>query len=406
MTFTTIPGSGGAPDSFVGTSGVDAITFVGSTTDFFLGAQEENDSVTFAPATIFTPLVISNGTFRGGDGDDLFTTGSGGDFFGEIFNFFNNVLFNGNAGDDIINLSGSLANSTVFGGEGNDKIRIGGEVVNSRVNGNKGDDVIDIEGFLVRSSVFGGQGDDEIEVFAAGFDSIIRGDDGDDQIVVGGEYSNTTINGNAGDDFINAVIDSFEGEGGNVILGGAGDDIIDAVGSSSDLVLFGNDGNDTIIGGFGEDTINGGQGADTMTGGDGNNTFVLTTGDSFAATGGISNAVIFANGVDWITDFITGTTESPVDSAVLNGTEIFFSEFGLARIVNGSYNIIIASANGVYGVLGEYSAVNNVFTDSSVIPGEDYSGDILVFASTVVAGSSVAVTSVEAAIVSVNESVG
>ena len=388
MAFTTIPGSGGAPDSFVGTSGVDAIAFTASRANYFLGAKEADDVVAWV-GTTNAPITVTNATVRGGDGNDLFVATD---------TIFASVFFNGNAGDDTFKFypgPAALLGSTLQGGQGNDNIEVDA-AANSIINGNLGDDLIAI-GEVVNSSIYGGQGNDTIKL--------------------SGEITNNLIDGGLGNDIINGSAASgfaaYGNEGNDSLLGGNGDDHLHGdigndsiVGGDGNDTLIGGLGNDNILGGQGNDTINGGQGADIMTGGDGDNTFVLNTGDSFAATGGISSAVIFANGVDWITDFTTGTTASPVDSAVLNGTEIFFVEFGLARIENGSYNIMIASKNGVYGVLGDYSAANNVFTmDSLAIPGEDYSGDILVFASTAVAGS-VAVTSVEAAIISVNELVG
>ena len=380
LAFTTIPGSAGAPDSFVGTAGVDAIAFTASRTSYFLGAQGDNDVVAWV-GTSSSPITVTDATIKGGAGNDLFTATN---------TVFASVFINGNAGDDIFEFwsgpsSGptSFLGSTLQGGQGNDTFRMN-TVSSSLINGNKGDDEINL-GAVSNSSIYGGQGDDTITLFSS--------------------VQNTLIDGGLGNDRIDGTDEKTEDIIGFTASGNDGDDTM--LGSSAADILNGDLGNDSIVGGAGNDTINGGKGADTLTGGPGDNTFVLATGDSFAATSGAGAAVTFSNGVDSITDFTTGTTESPVDSAVLNGTEIFFAEFGLARIVNGSYNIIISSANGVYGVLGDYSAANNVFTmDSLAVPGEDYSGDILVFASTAVAGSSVAVTSVEAAIVSVNELVG
>ena len=221
----------------------------------------------------------------------------------------------------------------------------------------------------MRSSIFGGQGDDEISVDSNGSDSIIRGDDGDDEIVVVGIYSNTTINGNAGDDIIDAFIVP-RGEGGNVIFGGKGDDEIDAVDSSTDLELFGNDGNDTIIGGTGEDTITGGTGADRLTGGIGDaspNTFVFSTGDSLAATGKFNGGVSFSSGVDFVTDFNNG-----IDTYLINGVEFESSDFGtvvgFATIdIFGDYVLGNPGTNATtWGIRGNFDELTNTFTDTGV----------------------------------------
>ena len=91
LAFTTIPGSGGAPDSFVGTAGIDAIAFAASRASFFLGAQGDNDVVAWV-GTDHMDITVTNATIRGGGGNDLFTA---------IEADFASVVINGNAGDDV-----------------------------------------------------------------------------------------------------------------------------------------------------------------------------------------------------------------------------------------------------------------------------------------------------------------
>ena len=66
MAFTTIQGTGGAPDSFLGTAGVDVIALQNQADASFLSARQDNDTVTFTSST----RLASNYTLYGGQGDD------------------------------------------------------------------------------------------------------------------------------------------------------------------------------------------------------------------------------------------------------------------------------------------------------------------------------------------------
>ena len=395
MAFATIPGSGGAPDSFVGTSGVDAITFTASRANYFLGAKEADDVVAWVGAEN-APIIVTNATVSGGAGNDLFVATE---------TIFASVFFNGNAGSDTFKFwpgPSALLACTLQGGQGNDYIDVDAADT-SIINGNLGDDQIFVGGsdvlgnttIVSNSSIYGGQGNDTIKLYGEITNNLIDGGLGDD-----------TINGSAASGFA-----AYGNEGNDSLLGGNGDDDLQG-GFGNDTIhggqgadtLIGGVGNDIILGGQGDDTITGGKGADTMTGGDGNNNFVLTTGDSFAATAGISNAVLFANGVDYIIDFKTGTVQEPADTVTYNGTVLSISGqsgFGLATIVDGQYQIAQASENGGYGVLGTYSTATQTFTNDQE-PTLDYSGDILFFTSTATTGT-VAIASVEAIIINAEQ---
>ena len=288
MAFTTVKGSGGAPDSFVGTSGVDAIAFTASRATYFLGAQADNDVVAWV-GTATSPITVTDATIKGGAGNDLFTATN---------TVFASVFINGNAGDDVFEFwpgPTSFLGSTLQGGQGDDLINLD-TVSSSVVNGNKGDDTIEVDQ-VSNSSIYGGQGDDSIYLFSSVQNTLIDGGLGND--LISGNEDGTSAFTASGND------------GSDTMYGGSGKD-----------TLNGDLGNDFIDGGAGNDTINGGKGGDTLTGGNGSNTFVLATGDSFAATSGAANAVTFGNGIDWITDFTAGTLDAPVDSVVFNGTEL------------------------------------------------------------------------------------
>ena len=170
MAFSTIQGSGGAPDSFVGTSGVDTIALVNETGNFFLGAQGDNDVIAFV-SSLNAPGVISVSTLRGGSGADTFADSAN-------MTVLSGVFLNGNAGADIFNFTNAaLIGSTLQGGQGADQINLTGDgVASSLVNGNRDNDIIVSSGGATCSSLVGGQGDDTITLSpAAHTSSIIDG---------------------------------------------------------------------------------------------------------------------------------------------------------------------------------------------------------------------------------------
>lgn len=297
MAFTTIQGSG-ANDAttFVGTSGVDAILIQNVANPVFLGAQEENDIVTWSS---FTQLV-SGYTLRGGAGDDNFTDNA-------LANSFTSGFINGNAGEDTFNL-GVVSDSTVFGGQDDDVFTAGSSLFNSRLNANAGADTVAVDA-ASSSSIFGGQGNDGITLGSVAGDSfnatVVQGDNGQDSITLsaGSVYNDATINGNEGNDNINiGAITVFTN---STVFGGAGNDTIAAGAAAVGVVLSGDNGvdnitgsgeADTIFGGAGNDFITGGIEADTLSGGAGANSFIFAAGD----TGNVATGV-----VDVITDWST-----------------------------------------------------------------------------------------------------
>jgi autotransporter-associated beta strand protein len=96
-----------------------------------------------------------------------------------------------------------------------------------------------------------------------------------------------TVNGNGGNDKISvkSLVSAFSAA--ITINGGEGNDCIDASGSKKqvgnaivavNVVLSGNNGNDTLIGGIGHDLLDGGAGNDSLLGGAGNDTLRGGTG--------------------------------------------------------------------------------------------------------------------------------
>jgi len=347
LAFSTIQGSGAAPDSFVGTSGVDSILLQNVRKSVFLGAQADNDVIEFLS---FTDLV-SGYTLKGGQGNDTITAVGGFEFGTNI----SNSLINGNAGDDLIDLS-LVSSSSVFGGQGND--RFFADLRNSLLNGNAGTDTINVFS-AVASSVFGGQGRDNVNVSGNLTDTVVQGDKDNDTITVNGTFLNTTINGNDGNDLINITATTFTN---STIFGGEGGDGIDASAAGVAVYLSGDAGNDSLTGGLGADVIEGGDGIDTLiggagndtiTGGDGNDTLAGGAGkDTFLYTSVAQTGTVATGVIDIITDF-TSATEGVIQDTIQG--------FGLAGVqgVNylegaggTTYATALAAANTAFAAFG------------------------------------------------------
>lgn len=364
MAFSTIQGSGGAPDSFVGTSGVDSITLIDETGNFFLGAQEADDFVGFT-ATFLDSGIIQGATLKGGQGSDTFadlsTSGTNTTLVA--------TWLNGNSDGDAI---GSAAQSiqaitsTISGGQGDDAIFVD-NTSNSIVNGNKDDDTITLgnDGNSISlSTIYGGQGDDLITVDAGitnVLNSLISGDDGDDEITLelNSNFTDSTINGGEGDDVISANITedvTIDGGAGiDEISGGNGDDVL----SGGDGVdsIFGNAGDDTIDGGAGEDEIFGGTGDNVITGGAGADRMTAQgTSDNFAYARGLNGTAetgsVSTGAVDRLLGF-TAATDS-ISGFGLAGSAVNYQEIANAGQVQATYAQSLAQANAVFNGTIQY----------------------------------------------------
>ena len=331
MAFSTIQGSGAAPDSFVGTSGVDSILLQNVRKPVFLNGQESGDLIVYAN---FTNLV-SGYTLKGGEGNDTI----GGDGAPNI----SLSLINGNKDDDSILVRG-VSQSSIFGGQGVDVITATGFVSGSIINGNVDKDIIDVSGVVTASSIFGGQGLDVINIVADLSDTVVQGDKDFDSITVNGTFLNATINGNDGNDEINITATTFTN---STIFGGEGGDIIVASTSNAAVYLSGDAGNDTLIGGNGADVIEGGDGIDVMTGGTGNDSFLYT---SVAQTGTVATGGGAGN--DRITDFTSGAGATVADSIKGFGVAGNGTTYTEGTVASLNYAAALAEANDLFQTPG------------------------------------------------------
>jgi len=215
----------------------------------------------------------------GAAGDDTLDSGTGND------------RINGYGGSDILSTSG--ASATIYGGEGNDTIRLDGSSTSSGlVDGGDGIDtvrsadlgefafrnveVLDtyygfLSGSLKQLSSFSGftadlaAPDTQISFTLRGAGGILDFTTG-----IGGDNSVEIRDGG-----ITSAIVITGSTNGDTLFGSAFRDTLN--GGNGDDVLFGNEARDTLNGGADNDRLGGGTGNDVLTGGTGNDTFVFDT---------------------------------------------------------------------------------------------------------------------------------
>ncbi len=234
--------------------------------------------------------------FNGGSGNDTISGGTANDFLV------------GGAGDDT--LAGGAGNNTYIGGAGIDTVdyslapgAIYVDLVSSlSLNGYGGNDTF-ISGI---ENVIGGNGNDI--VLAASTGSLMNGGGGDDYLI--GRGGNDTLIG---------------GSGSNGLQGGTGDDTYVVSSTGDSVIEFLGEGIDTVRTTLSTYTLNAnvenlvytgagaftgiGNGlANSITGGTGNDT--LTGGAGADVFNAIAN-----NGLDTITDFLSGTDKIKLDGS-------------------------------------------------------------------------------------------
>src|SRR5262245_27593200 len=218
----------------------------------------------------------------GGAGNDTLTGGSGNDL---IFGQAGNDVLLGKGGDDF--LYGGAGDDVLTGGRGDDQVF--GEAGNDRMIWNPGD------GNALNE---GGAGNDTVEVIGGNVSEIFTVTANGTRVRFDrvnpapffldiGTSENLVLNANGGDDTFTA------GNGLAPLIqitvdGGAGND-----------TLTGGDGNERLLGGDGNDSINGGRGNDVAMMGAGDDTFVWNPGDgSDTVEGGDGRDAMLFNGAD------------------------------------------------------------------------------------------------------------
>ena len=226
--------------------------------------QGGNDTITLDESNGALPAA----QLFGGAGNDVLTGGSGADL---LFGGAGNDTLLGKGGNDL--LFGGAGNDVLTGGDGDDQVF--GEGGNDRMIWNPGDDSDLFEGGdgVDTAEINGGNGSETFTITANG--TRVRFDRLDPApfFLDIGTTENLVLNANGGDDTITAG-NGLAGLIKLTIDGGSGNDTI-----------TGGDGNDTLIGGDGNDLIIGGRGNDTAQLGAGDDTFVWNPGDSDVVEG-------------------------------------------------------------------------------------------------------------------------
>ena len=276
MAFSTIQGSGSAPDTFVGGTGVDALALANSEGNFLLGGNAGADVVQFTnTGAALYGGILGTASVKGGAGDDTITLGIAANN-----TTYSGVFVNGNGDEDTITLraADTFLAGTIKGGAADDAIT-SGVLSLSLVNGNKGQDTINVAGNSTGATVRGGAGNDTITSAATlTADSVINGDLGRDTVTLtGGSIDDLTVTGGEGNDTLSLAGAGAGADNNVVVNGNDGDDIITGPGTGALATIFGGSGADTLTsGGSTATTIVGGAGLDSMTGAAGANTFLYT----------------------------------------------------------------------------------------------------------------------------------
>jgi hypothetical protein len=401
MAFTA---SGSNPITYTGTDQADQGIF---TTSNFIALGEGGDD-------LFNLGSVAQATVLGGQGNDLVTQ----NILTSASSSLQAGIVNGNLGNDTLGqiaygMSGTI--SAFLGGQGNDTIFVG-NLQSTQVNGNIGNDIINVGingGALntANSSIFGGQGDDVLNIVDGG---------------VARTYIATTFGGNLGNDSItvslttattNVTNSTFEGGDGNDTITGAGSLVrLTLIGDGpengfsgatggADFLVGGeagigtqvgsaNIGNavvipgyslnanffsvqtggagDSIFGGVLDDVLNGNNGQDSLSGGTGSNRFVFDREDLFTIVAATTLNAVATNTATINTyssvTVTTGATDVITDwSAAASGNRIqnALSNFFVANTDNlaGNQGIgaSLTNASGIQVVRGNWNAATSSF---------------------------------------------
>jgi Ca2+-binding RTX toxin-like protein len=337
---------------------------VANTTLIQAFGQAGNDTIKIDEANGAMPAA----NLFGGAGNDTLTGGSGND---QLFGQAGNDTLLGKGGNDF--LFGGDGNDTLTGGTGDDQVF--GEAGNDRMiwNPGEGTDLNEGGDGTDTVEVNGGNASETFSVTANGtrvrFDRITPAPFTLDI----GTSENLVLNANGGDDTFTA------GNGLASLIqitvdGGAGND-----------TLLGGDGADWLIGGDGNDFIDGNRGNDTLVGGAGDDVFQWDPGDgSDHIDGQTGNDTLLFNGanINETIDISASGTGARLSRDVanitmdLNGVEqINVNTFGGADTVTVN-DLSGSSVTGIDLNLGANGGGGDAAADTVIVNGTNAADDI------------------------------
>lgn len=277
-------------------------------------------------------------TLTGGAEDDIIYTRAGND------------TINGGAGNNVIYLG--AGNKTIINGGGVDTLVLSDETdINSLVVSTSGNDLIitDSDNNSLTLSGYFPDGH-SVKSVKVGNASLVLEDltfpfISGESAVYGTKFNDDITATNTSD------VKIYGYNGNDKIYSNAGNDTID--GGNGNDTIYGGNGNDTIEGGDGKDYIYGGDGNDTINGGDGNDVLYGNAGDDniYSGTG---NDIINSGTGSNIINLDEG------EKTIINGggeedTLVFNSEADIANITASvSGNDLVISGNNTSAVLKGY----------------------------------------------------
>ncbi len=338
---------------------------------------------------------FANDVIEGDEGNDTIFGDNGDIFFaaGIVTRMISTDQNNLSGGDDVID--GYFAPDVACGDPAimdNDLIIAG--VGSDTVRGNLGDDVIIADNGEIDFNIAGGDGDPltidlihSTDITLGGDDTVHAGEGND--IVIGG-FANDSLHGDVGSDLIfgdNGTVDLVNGivtyvvttdtsaaTGGNDTITGDVDSVVcDATHTSNDI-LFGGVGNDTMDGARGDDVLFGDNGEVFVNDGLGSNTHdpirtldpdlggidVIQGGDGDdRILGGAQGDFISDTGGDNIVFGDHGEiVGSRIDSTDLQGgADVIETASGNDTIIGGADGDTISSTGGNNNVLGDHGTI-------------------------------------------------
>ena len=296
---------GGGNDTLIGGSGSDTLTGAGGMDTFVISGRdtitdfEVGDKLSFGSSSRTLNLNYTT------DGNVVITSGSHQVTLETITGINDltaaNFIFNP---DGYVKLTdnnptgtATRGNSTIHGGEGDNRLTGGSNI--DTINGNGGDDTI--SGGNGNDILNGDAGDDTIEG-GAGEDTMAGGEGNDDTLSYASSSRGTTTettdvpDPNPRSGVTVTLNDVGTGTGENIGTHALGDTIIggfeNLIGSRYDDRLEGNSSENVIKGGSGNDWLVGGGGGDHLEGGSGKDRIIAGDNDDFLSYESSSSRVI------------------------------------------------------------------------------------------------------------------
>jgi Ca2+-binding RTX toxin-like protein len=310
-------------------------------------------------------LLGNDEIYGGSGGDDIIVAGPANPVSGRSDDdtVYGDTFAGGNTNDIIY---GGYGNDTLYGdsyeGQGGGTDTIYGQYGNDTLIGGDGKDSLD--GGDDNDTLYGGNGNDTL-IGSSGNDTI-NGGSGSDVATYFGPYSSYSpaftssgavqITGIEGNDLLTGIERINFGDGGfyNVHTGDSSDNIFIADPNVWSL-MWGGDGNDSLVGGNGNDTLNGGNGDDTLSGEAGND---VLNGDSGNDTmyGGLGDDLFI---VDSLLDLVLENPSSGIDTVYSYVDSYTLTDNKEKLYLQSSSSVLTGTGNSVDNILGG-NEFNNV----------------------------------------------